>query len=924
MSQEVQLFFICPIKEEDRRNDASLKDYRYLQYMGQNKDAAILFSLIHYALNRKQPKILQELTELIGCSKNTSNYLEIKNAIQQSTDLRNPVQMFFQKLFQVDQISEIAQKLLYEFCYQKRLMQGKEISYLHLALYLRIRISINNNENYNNQSTDSIDLKRTNSEKYFYLIPEPIIYKIPTNYCSNCKSMTEQIILLCSHQFCYKCLPEFSPSFTCCGKQYFKINTLREMEKILKFKEYNERSKELKKYYESTKQCIQQQLQENKKQQLVLITDDPQQECDLCFRKFQYQLFILRVCKHRYCYDCMFEKKYQNYCLVNKCYERIDYLEFNNYIIQTRNDCNEQVDKKQNQIQQKQSASQESRIMEFCSKCNTIQWYKLFQIKNCNHKFCNQCLQKTNMRYTTLNCLAFQCREQFKSEDYQNYIKQLQEESKSEQFQSQRKNIQIKLSLFKCDNCLIDRDEKENYILNCGHSVCQICIVKDYFLFECCQSSSKDQEYVNFRKNIIVNCKGCQNNFPLKNLYILPCKHEFCCICCQNIMQRKPYKCLEKLCERNLVYTISLNKFISDQIAEQKKESEQIIDSYKISNQKEEEPTIDNKLENQSKNKSHHIVIHEEEKLIEQNSTQSFTLQENIKTEEEKSVSVQNSVKLLQDFKQHKQDNPKQQEECIQKQKDTQVSNEQNLILNQNQKKQNKQPFFEADKVSQMDEDEIIFNKQLDEIKFADEMESEFQTGFCTNCYQQFSLFNRKQEVNCRSHEIGVCCTLTKFRNCPQCEQTKTTNKMRIKQSLILPTNPLEIEKIFETTLPKTALTNYWHQPNEQTYQSPSEKFQNFDRLRYTESSAAKRNVTTDTINKRVLESQKQIDDKYKLRNDLTLQRYQPQPQASSYYPVKFDRYNYGRPDPDQKLVLNSNNFAQIHRNPTYSQKRYI
>ncbi|CAK83677.1 unnamed protein product (macronuclear) [Paramecium tetraurelia] len=913
MSQEVQLFFICTTTEEDRLKDPSLKDYKYLQYMGRNKNAAILYSLMHYALNRKQPKILQEFTELMNLSRNISKYWEIRNVIQKSKDLINPVEMFFQNLFQVDQKSEIAQKLLYEFCCEKGLLKGQDISFPHLAQFFKMRISINNYENYCEQFKDSIDLICTNSEKYFYLIPEPIIYKIPSNYCNNCKSMTEQIKVVCQHQFCYKCIEKSVP-FICCGKYYFKNNLQSEIEKLLRFKEYNERSKELQKYYESTRQCVQQQLQDDKKQQIVSITDDPLQECNLCFRKFQYQLFILRDCKHQYCYDCMFERKHQKYCMVNKCFNKIDYLEFNNYLIQAKSDHNEQVDKKQNQIQQLQSPVQESRIMEYCSKCNTLQCYKLFQIKNCKHKFCNQCLQNTNMRYVTLNCLVNLCVEQFKSQDYQNYIKQLQEESKSEEFGSQRKNIQIKLLQFECDECFIYRDEDQKYILNCGHSVCQICIIKDDFYKKCCQSSSRDSEYVSFRKNITVNCKGCQNNFPLKNLHRLACKHEFCCSCCQKIIQRKPYKCLEQLCEKDIAFSTSLIKFISDQIAGQKKESEQIVKSYKISNQKEEEPKIDKKLENQSKSKSHHIVIHEEEKLIEQNPPQSFTLQEYNKTEEEKSLSVQSSVKNIQDVKQPKQDNPKQQEEFIQVQKDISLSNGQNLILNQNQKRQNKSPFFEVDKVSQVDEEEILFNKQLDEIKLAEEKESEFYTGFCTNCYQQFSSYNRKQVINCKSHEIGVCCTLTKFRNCPQCEQATTKSKLKIKQSLILPTNPVEFEQILSTTLPKTALSNYWHQPYEQTYQSPSEKFQNIDRLRYTEGSAAKRNNTTDTINKRVLESQK---------NDLTLQRYQPQP-SSSYYPVRLERNNYGKLDHDYKLVVHSNNFTQIHRNPTYFQRSLI
>ncbi|CAD8212810.1 unnamed protein product [Paramecium pentaurelia] len=924
MSYDLQLFQIWPMTEEDRRNDVSLKDYKYLQFMGYNKNAAILCSLIHFALNRKQPKILQDLIELITSSQNQSKYQEIVNLIKQTKDLMNPIQIFFKKLYQLDQKNEITEQLLIEFCQKKRLFQGQEISYDKMAAQLKMRISFNN-VIYGRDNKDFIDLKVTPRQKYFYLIPEPLIFNIPTKYCRQCSTKTELITLECKHQHCYKCIKQSSRTYSCCSIICTKPFLKNFMDELLKLIEYNQRSNELQQYYESTKQQISYKLenQDNNNQLQITTINDPLQECNICLKKFRYQLFIMKICKHKYCYDCINKNKLIKYCLVSVCTQKIDQQEVQNYLIKTKNENNEQENIKQNQIQQYQQTSiqeLESRIMDQCQKCNTIQVYKLFQVKICNHKLCNQCLSKTNFRYQTLKCLVNNCYEKFTSQEYQIYIKQLQDLSRSEQYHTQNNISQQKLEYFKCEDCFTNAVEDQKYILNCGHSVCYQCIIKDSFYSNCCIQSSKDQEYLKFRNNITTNCKGCQNNFPLKNLYLLKCKHEFCLSCCQKVNSKIPNQCLD--CSTKIYFTNGLNKFITDQIIEQKKQIASKEESHKIENFKVEEPQIDKKLEYQiNNNQVNHIINHEEEKIIEQNTVDSFVQQDNNKTEEEKSLSVKNSTTNLFENSSNKKENSKQKEEFqIQQQKDI-ISTNRFIIQNQNQKIQiQQQPIQQAKQDFQTDLEDIILYQQIDEFKLLDQQESQFYNGFCTNCQQQFSYYNRKQEINCKTHEIGVCCILTKYKNCPQCEQS-TSKKIQIKQNLILPTNPVEIEFIFENTLPKTTQSNYYQQPYQQT--SISQKFQNIDRLRQNEGSAVKRNVTTDTIQKRVYENQKQLNDKYNLRNDMTLQKYQPQSQQS-YYPQKQNCIIYEKLDQDYRLGINNNNYSQNFRNFTHHSNRLV
>ncbi|CAD8183278.1 unnamed protein product [Paramecium octaurelia] len=66
--------------------------------------------------------------------------------------------------------------------------------------------------------------------------------------------------------------------------------------------------------------------------------------------------------------------------------------------------------------------------------------------------------------------------------------------------------------------------------------------------------------------------------------------------------------------------------------------------------------------------------------------------------------------------------------------------------------------------------------EQQMEIQMTEEEELHYQTfGQCTLCYTDFSNYNKRQKLDCKMHQIGVCCSLKNL-ICPQCSQKQCCN----------------------------------------------------------------------------------------------------------------------------------------------------
>ncbi|CAD8127632.1 unnamed protein product [Paramecium sonneborni] len=542
---------------------------------------------------------------------------------------------------------------------------------------------------------------------------------------------------------------------------------------------------------------------------------------------------------------------------------------------------------KQNQLNSNYPKEQERRIFEQCSKCKINLNQKLFQIKKCNHKICNNCLQGIDINFNlSYNCLIRDCNQKFTKQEYKNYIQYLQDLSKLEVIQT---NVNISQQnqnhqQFECDNCFKIQKEDIKYVLNCGHIICLTCAIKNSLLRRCCIQASQVEEYQNFRKTIQLKCEGCKNSFLLPNLFELRCGHKFCLICCQKIYSGKIQRCLVESCQNSVYLIENLNKFIIDQVIQESKEI-QLKKEENIIQNLNEEPTIDKQRKQ--------IVQKEEAKVIEQTNLNQRNQDQDNKNEEEKSISAQNSVITIKEIKQFEQVNSKKEEILLQpkEQKQIIVSNR-SKVLNPfdsflNMEKQ-------AHSFKEMDsEEEFFISQQLQEIIQAQEKESEFYRGNCTKCNQEFSIFNRKQQINCKLHEIGVCCILIKFNDCPQCEEGL---QKQTKKTLIIKKTPLEEEYFFESTI-KSSYYNDKPQSYQQTYQGQNKIFLNMEKHIPNQGQEIRRNTTIDSAYKRVLENRQLVDDRTLIRNEirnhneLTLQRSPPPFQLSH----NTNHYNYGK-----------------------------
>ncbi|CAD8113073.1 unnamed protein product [Paramecium sonneborni] len=868
--------------------------------MGQNKNAALLTSIIHFAFNRKQQQILNIIYKFLISIQNRPIYSQIASLITDSIDQLNPVQKFFQNFYMIDQQNEIAEKILYELCNQQRLLIGNNINYYSLAKYLNIRISfLKANESYGYYE-NKIDLYQAQNKKFFYLIPEPIFYELPLDYCIQCKNYSDCIKLSCQHKLCTFCI-QTKTYYKCCQQQYNEIYLQNKLEQQTIFKEYNKRSKALLDYYDNSKSLVQNTLQNSNSNKAELIQNDSLKSCDLCNKKIKTQLFIQKDCQHQYCYDCMLQNSHYTYCHVTKCKTRIDQKEYQNYLLQFKkeNKDKEPINQSEQINQQNSNRPKElqSIINEQCSKCNTTLSYKLFQITKCNHRICNTCLQVVGIFNTFYKfCLVQNCKQTFTLKEYKNYIQYLQDASKSEIYQE---NVNIpKYKDFKCQNCLKLQNEDMQYILNCGNVICQKCVIENQLIMKCCSIAAQDKEYQNFRNNLKINCEDCQNTFLVKNIFILNCHHKFCLQCCQKIYSQQIHRCLVNSCKQLILNQIdNLIIFIIDQDTQQNKEN-QIKQENNVKLSLNEEHQID-KLNKE---------IKEEEKIIEKTNLSNRNQCQENKNEEEKSISTQNSVitiKEIQKVDYENQENEKKNQESKQKNQII-MSNRskiQNVLLNDKQRKleKQKQNFLEADSVFEgQNQDEQCIKQQIEEINLTQEKENDLCKGNCSKCYQEFSTYNKRQEINCKCHQIGVCCIFINFKNCPQCEQ-EPQKAILIKQKLILPTNPVEIEYIFDSTIIKPSQQNYHPQSYQQTYQRQPSNFENIEKYKQNQGSAYKRNATIDQLNKRVSESQKFTDDRSQLRNDLrnrnelTLQRSPHHYNQQVYNTQYYEKHNYAR-----------------------------
>ncbi|CAK85540.1 unnamed protein product (macronuclear) [Paramecium tetraurelia] len=62
------------------------------------------------------------------------------------------------------------------------------------------------------------------------------------------------------------------------------------------------------------------------------------------------------------------------------------------------------------------------------------------------------------------------------------------------------------------------------------------------------------------------------------------------------------------------------------------------------------------------------------------------------------------------------------------------------------------------------------------EVQMTEEEELNYQTiGQCTFCSTDFSIYNKRQKLDCKKHQIGVCCSLMNF-ICPQCNEMQFQN----------------------------------------------------------------------------------------------------------------------------------------------------
>ncbi|CAD8089109.1 unnamed protein product [Paramecium sonneborni] len=426
-----------------------------------------------------------------------------------------------------------------------------------------------------------------------------------------------------------------------------------------------------------------------------------------------------------------------------------------------------------------------------CSKCKKLKQINFINQKSKNY-ICNKCNLQNNQQIsqqnssTNINRLRENQFQQQKNKQITNtdiLIKKRKVENDIEQQQYQDNSNQKLLICMKC------KDKSQTQIFTnkqCNHTFCLKCLNQlindldvNYSCLEVnCEQPIDSLSYFNFYEKFqnndgqiqkqefqteYIKCDGCSKRELINLSFTNLCFHTFCRDCSIKFAKHTstnlscPYlQCYQKISYEQLIQFFKIEKILFQcSKCINKLDRENLYLNFNCSHFLCFNCSYELVMKNNQNNLDHSCPVNNCYNLLDSSQFNKF-FEQNQKIalqEQEKKEQLQDQI-----LKQNKESQSNKQLQ----EKVTNITQKENIqqdlqILNQNNNDEQKLEIFDNE------EENNEYTSQ----------------GECTLCKINFSAYNLRQKLQCKSHQIGVCCSLDNV-NCPQCYRPKNSIKSKL------------------------------------------------------------------------------------------------------------------------------------------------
>ncbi|CAK69419.1 unnamed protein product (macronuclear) [Paramecium tetraurelia] len=575
------MYQITPISDTIKSRYPQLKDYYLCQFLGENQQSAIICSILHYLLNRRLSRSL-EYFRSPKINYKQLHAQEIAQFLQESLEMENPIQNFFEKLSTYDQNNLMTEVLLQDFCFSYQLIYKGQICLNYLADFLDLNINIIPQLNSLGRGNSNLIIIRE-QEEYYFIIPEPQFQLETQTICFSCSRKVYVFLnLQCDHQICLNCLfkqnqQSYTDNFQCrCGQVIQKQQVEQFQNEISAIAKTNRYNLVLEQFYHQCSSTLVQrksqirtsfakQLNESISEQLTAteiqislldetnrVLEQLDEHCCNCHGESNKPYFYLNNCSHKFCFECI-KKEFQNdccggcYCMV--CPNKVSRKEYELYL--------QMINVAKDNIQEKPPEKEKTENK--CQNCNNKFQYQLFAIENCKHSFCDTCLEQffAVNYFQVYYCTVPNCPGTYNKKDYEKFKQEF------------RKQLQISYS--ELENSCHQISCDFNLLNNCKQCLKQLCVsqseIKDQICSNCSNPTLKsknliendstkitsdDQKEIDLNWSLLIDkCQKCQKESQYQLFQIPLCNHKFCNSCIQGSIEnkQKDQRCLNKNCK---------------------------------------------------------------------------------------------------------------------------------------------------------------------------------------------------------------------------------------------------------------------------------------------------------------------------------------------------------------------------------------
>ncbi|CAD8192245.1 unnamed protein product [Paramecium pentaurelia] len=575
------MYQIIPISDTIKSRYPQLKDYYLCQFLGENKQSAIICSILHYLLNRRLSKSL-EYFKSPRINYKSQQSQEITKILKDCMQMENPIQNFYEKLLIFDKDNLMTEVLLQDFCYSYQLTQNGQISLNSLADFLNLNIKIIPQFNILGRGNNDLIIIQDN-EEYYFIIPEPQFQLETQVICFNCsRNVYVYMKPYCDHQICWNCLLKENQQcqmddFRCrCGQVVLKQQIEQfqnEISSIAKTNHFNLlleqfyhqqssnlvlrkstiRTNKIKQLNESiAEQFTASEIQASLLNETTRVLEQLEEVCCKCNKESNKAYFYLSNCTHKYCIDCISQEfSYNNcggcYCVA--CPNKISRKEYEQYLQQIN------IDIKNIQVLSLQKGNTNNK----CNNCHKIFSILLFSIANCKHSFCDTCLEQLlDVNYfLDYYCTVVNCNGTFKKQDYEKFKQEFRQKVQISYSELENSCNQISWDFNQLNQsklCLQQFCNSQSEIKDQTCSKLKNPNLKSKTITE--TNSTKitlhNEQETNLNWSLLIDrCQQCLKQSQYQLFQVPLCNHKFCNSCIQNSIQnkQKDQKCPNKECK---------------------------------------------------------------------------------------------------------------------------------------------------------------------------------------------------------------------------------------------------------------------------------------------------------------------------------------------------------------------------------------